>query len=241
MLVQAVHTRLFQEGEDIVRFIAEHVPSVPEKSVVVVTSKIIALAERRTVVPESEDAKDRLIQAESDKAVKTKYVWLTVKDGMIMASAGIDESNADGKMILLPKDSFASADRIRTALRKHYGVTDLGVIVTDSHTQPLRAGVTGVTLGYAGIKGIRDYRGSKDIFGREFRFSQVNVADSLAAAAVFTMGEGDERKPLAIITDAPVAFADTVDRAEVSIPLEDDMYLPFFEGLPVDFFRGGDR
>lgn len=237
MHVQAIQTRLFRESEDLIAFIAEHVPSLESGSVLVVTSKIVALAEGRTVVPDGEDAKDRVIQSESDKAVKTKYVWLTVKDGMIMASAGIDESNADGKMILLPKDSFAAADMIRTALRQKYGIADLGVIVTDSHTQPLRAGVTGVALGYAGIKGIRDYRGSKDIFGREFKFSQVNVADSLAAAAVFTMGEGDEKKPLAVITDAPVSFTDAVDRAEVRIPLEDDMYLPFFDRLPKDFLR----
>lgn len=235
MLVQAIQTRLFRESEDLVAFIVEHLPSLRNGSVVVVTSKIVALAEGRTVVPDGEDAKDRVIQSESDKAVKTKYVWLTVKDGMVMASAGIDESNADGKMILLPKDSFDSAGMIRTALKKHYGIADLGVIVTDSHTQPLRAGVTGVALGYAGIKGIKDYRGSKDIFGREFRFSQVNVADSLAAAAVFTMGEGDEKKPLAVITDASVEYADTIDRNEVRIPLEDDMYLPFFGDLPKDF------
>jgi len=235
MHVQAIKTRLFQENEDLVAFIAEHLPSVGNGSVVVVTSKIIALAEGRTVVPESEDAKDRLIQAESDKAVKTKYVWLTVKDGMIMASAGIDESNANGKMILLPADSFAAADAIRIALKQHYGIADLGIIVTDSHTQPLRAGVTGVALGYAGIKGIKDYRGTKDIFGRTFHYSQVNVVDSLAAAAVLAMGEGDEKRPLAVITDAPVAFSDVVDRNEVHIPLEDDMYLPFFGDLPRDF------
>ncbi len=235
MLVQAIRTRLFLESEDLVAFIAEHLPSVENGSVVVVTSKIVALAEGRVVIPENEDAKDRLIQSESDKAVKTKYVWLTVKDGMVMASAGIDESNADGKMILLPKDSFDAAEMIRAALKKHYGITDLGVIVTDSHTQPLRAGVTGVALGYAGFKGIKDYRGTKDIFGRTFHFSQVNVADSLAAAAVLAMGEGDEKKPLAVITDAPVAFTDAVDRNEVRIPLEDDMYLPFFSDLPKDF------
>ena len=36
-----------------------------------------------------------------------------------MASAGIDESNADGKMILLPKDSFKSAEFIRKELCKN--------------------------------------------------------------------------------------------------------------------------
>jgi len=209
-------------------------PAVAGKSVVVGRARIVGLAEGRTATAANDAEKAALIKAESDSAVLTKYVWLTVKDGMVMASAGIDESNADapGKMILLPKDSYAAADKIRTALRKHHGIKELGVIVTDSRTQPLRAGITGAALGYAGFGGIKDYRGSKDIFGRPFRYSQVNLADSLAAAAVVTMGEGDEQRPLAVITDAPVTFRETIDRNEVHIPLEDDMYLPFFDKLP---------
>ena len=37
-----------------------------------------------------------------------------------------------------------------------------------------------MSLGYAGFKGIKDYRGSPDIFGRKFKYSRTNVADGLA-------------------------------------------------------------
>ena len=35
---------------------------------------------------------------------------------------------------------------------------------------PLRAGVVGVALGYAGFKGLRDYRGKEDIFGKKLKY-----------------------------------------------------------------------
>src|SRR6185369_10169333 len=138
------------------------------KSVVVVTSKIVALSENRTAIAGDEKMKEKLIRQESQFAVRTKYVWLTIKDGMVMASAGIDESNANGKLILLPKDSFKAADTLRKQLQKKYKVTQLGVLITDSRTMPLRSGITGVALGYAGFKGIKDYVGLPDIFGRKF-------------------------------------------------------------------------
>jgi coenzyme F420-0:L-glutamate ligase/coenzyme F420-1:gamma-L-glutamate ligase len=92
--------------------------------------------------------------------------------------------------------------------------------------------VTGVALGYAGMKGLKDYRKKKDLFGRGFKFEQVSVADSLAAAAVITMGEGDECIPLAVIEGAPVDFAERVNPKELRIDLEDDIYLPFFGKIP---------
>src|SRR6185369_15133943 len=99
-------------------FIVEHIPQIEEDAILVVTSKIVALAEGRTAVIENEQTKIKLIKAESDFAMPTKYVWLTIKDGMVMAAAGIDESNADGKLILLPKDSFKTAARLRKLLRQ---------------------------------------------------------------------------------------------------------------------------
>ena len=66
----------------------------------------------------NQSQKVKLIKQESDFAIKTKLTWLTIKDGMVMSSAGIDESNAEGKLILLPKDSFQSAEFNRKELRK---------------------------------------------------------------------------------------------------------------------------
>lgn len=231
MIITPIKTRIFKEGEDLLRFITNHIPRVRKESIVVVTSKIIALSEGRTASIGDARAKERLIRAESELAIPTKYVWLTVTDGMVMASAGIDESNANGKLILLPRDSFRSARILRKALQRRYRVKRLGVLVTDSRTLPFRAGVTGVALGYAGFRGIRDYRGAPDIFGRKFKFSRTDVADGLAAAAVLVMGEGDEQQPLALIEKAPVEFCDVINRRELRISIEDDMYRPLFAKL----------
>ena len=231
MIVKPIKTSIFHEGDDLLAFVVSYVKKLPEKSVIVITSKIVALAEGRTAVIENAETKERLIRQESEIAIATKYTWLTVKDGMVMASAGIDESNANGKLILLPKDSFSTARLLRQKLCLRYGLKELGVLITDSRTIPLRAGVAGVALGYAGFRGIKDYRGTPDIFGRKFKVSRTDVADSLATAAVFVMGEGNEQQPLAIIKQAPLTFCERVNRQELRIDIEDDMYLPLFSGL----------
>lgn len=230
MELKTIKTTIFKEGDNLIKFIISHLPIIPENSVLAVTSKIVALAERRTITPNTTITKEKLIKDESDWATPTKWAWLTIKDGILMASAGIDESNADDKYILLPKNSFVSAKNIRNDLVKSYQLNNFGVVITDSHTAPLRKGVTGIALGYAGFKGLRDYTGEKDIFGRKFKFSSVNIADSLASAAVLTMGEGQEQQPLALLTETPVTFTDQeVNPSELLIPLEDDMYLPFLK------------
>ncbi|MBU2613233.1 coenzyme F420-0:L-glutamate ligase [Patescibacteria group bacterium] len=232
MNVHPIKTRIFREGDDLFMFVRDHLRKLPERSVLVVTSKIVALSERRTAVAGDDKAEERLIRSESDVAIPTKYVWLTIKDGMVMASAGIDKSNADGKLVLLPKDSYKAARLLRAKLRRAYKVTHLGVLLTDSRTVPFRAGVTGVSLGYAGFRGVRDYRGQPDLFGRTLTFSRTDIADGLAAAAVLVMGEGDERQPLALVTGAPIEFCDRIRREELHIDIEDDMYRPLFLKLP---------
>ncbi len=232
MIIRPIKTRVFREKEDLYSFIVSSIRKLPEKSVLAVTSKIVALSAGRTAVIDDMQTKEDLIRAESELAIPTKYVWLTVKDGMVMASAGIDESNANGKLILLPKDSFEVAGKLRRKLCHAYGVKRLGVLVTDSRTVPLRAGVTGVAIGYAGFRGMKDYRGTPDIFGRKFKFSRTNIADGLAAAAVLVMGEGNERQPLATIERAPVEFCDRVYRQELRINIQEDMYRPLFAKLP---------
>lgn len=226
MQVQAIKTRIFKEGEDLGPCIEAHMPTLGEGSVVVIASKIVALAENRTA-PASE--KERLIKDESTwaKQILPKW-WLTARQGVAIVNAGIDESNSAGKLILLPEDCFASATRIRRALMAHFDISKCGVVITDSRVAPLRAGVTGVALGYAGFRGVRDYRGMPDIFGKAMEVTQTNVADSLATAATLVMGEGSEQQPLAIIIDAPVEFIDTVDAQEVLIDPKEDIYRDLF-------------
>lgn len=232
MIIQALKTRIFREGENLFSFIQEHCPSLMERTVVIITSKIVALAERRTHPDTSPTERVRLIHEESSFALETELTWLTIKDGTVMASAGIDESNADGKLILLPKNSFESAWNIREQIKSAYDIKECGVIITDSRLLPLRAGVVGIALGYAGFEGIRDYRGTLDLFGRPLEVTRTDVADALATAAVLEMGEGRECQPLALITDAPCVFTDTKSSPkELHIDPKDDIYRPLFQYL----------
>jgi|SRR3989344_5204768 len=228
MIVTPIKTKVFRENDNLFDFITTYIKRVPERSIIVVTSKIVALSEGRTAVIENIKTKEKLIISESEFAMPTKYTWMTIKDGMVMAAAGIDESNADGRLILLPKNSFRTANVLRKKLQLKYKVKDVGVLITDSRTMPLRAGITGIALGYAGFSGIKDYKGIPDIFDRKFKFSRVDIADSLAATAVLVMGEGAERQPLAMIEKVDIKFRSKVNRKELHISIEDDMYRPLF-------------
>lgn len=229
MKIKPIHTRVFKERDGLVPFIVEYIPKAKEGSIIAVTSKIVSLAEGRTVTPENLLTKQKLIQKESEVAIPTRWAWLTITHGMMVSSAGIDESNGDGKLILLPKDSFKSARKIWSALRTIYKIKNLGILITDSRTFPLRAGATGMAVGYAGFSGIKDYRKTPDIFGRLYKVSRANVADGLAAAAVLGMGEGREQRPLVAFEGVEgVVFRDRINRNEIMIPIEDDMYLPLF-------------
>lgn len=229
MIVRAIRTRVFKENEDLFAFIVSHLKKPIEGLILVVTSKIVALSEGRTAPLGTDAEKAALIKKESTFALRTKDTWLTIKDGTVMASAGVDESNAAGKIVLLPKNSFVAAHHLRTALKKKWKLKKIGVLITDSRLLPLRAGIVGVALGYAGFKGIKDYRGEKDIFGRVLKMSRVDVADSLATAAVCEMGEGKEQQPLAIIEEAPVEFTEKVNTRELRIAIKDDVYYPLFQ------------
>ena len=108
---------------------------------------------------------------------------------------------------------------------------NLGVIITDSHTTPLRRGVTGVALAYAGIRGVKNFVGQPDLFGRLLQMTHINVVDALATASVLVMGESNERCPLAVLEYSRVEFTDQSDPRELQISLEDDLYGPILKKL----------
>ncbi len=160
----------------------------------------------------------------------------------MIPNAGIDESNAGDVYVLWPKDSQATANEVREHLSKKFDIKELGVVITDSTCSPLRRGVSGIALGFSGIKPLRDYVGTPDLFNRPFKVSQSDIVGGLAATAVLMMGEGAERTPLALFTD--VTVVDFVDRnptpdelASLRIPLEEDLFAPFLE--QTDWQRGG--
>jgi putative folate metabolism gamma-glutamate ligase len=204
--VTAIKTEKILPGSiSLFELLDKHVTNLNENSIVVVTSKIIAICEGRVVKKISEEQKDELAKQEADLYLPREFnqygFMITIKDNMLVASGGVDESNGNGFYILWPKDSQKSANEIREYLAKKHNLKNLGVIITDSKLTPVRYGVTGYTIAHSGFNALRNYIGTPDIFGRLMQAEKTNVSDSLAAAAVLEMGEGNEQQPLAIIMD----------------------------------------
>lgn len=226
MLVRPIRTRIFQEGESLEDFLRTQLPrKMSEGAIMVVTSKILALSEGRVVFFETTKEKDRIVARESDEARRTPWCWLTRVHGEWCANAGVDESNAKGKIILLPRDCHVSARKIWQWAKREYRIKNLGVIVTDTRLYPMRVGTMGVALGWAGFSPLKNYIGKKDLFGRKLQHTQANIANAMAVSAVLAMGEGDEQTPLALIMNAPVVFSSRWLRSEqLAIDPREDVY-----------------
>lgn len=248
MIITPIKTKkLFPPQDDILSAIRTAIKKIPERSILVVTSKVVSIHEGRCIPMEHVADKDKLIIAEADyylpRDKKTPWVMHTIVHNTFIPTAGIDESNANGFYILWPKDPKKSAKEIYDWVRKTYGVKDVGIIITDSRSTLLRRGVMGISLAYFGFVPLNDYRGKQDLFGRELSVTQTNVADGLAVSAVLTMGEGSEQTPLGLITDIPfVKFETRLSKSKkefssFEVAMKEDLYAPFF--ARVKWRKGG--
>src|SRR3989344_3612878 len=242
MIIQPIKTKILKPPkDDLLKTIHNSIKSLEEKSIVVITSKVVSIWEGRCV-PMKGHSKDKLTKQEADlylprEAVPGAWVMHTIKNNIFIPSAGIDESNAGEYYILWPKNSKVAAKKLWTWLRKKYHVKNLGVIITDSHTIALRRGVLGISLAHYGFNPLKDYRDKPDLFGRKFKMSQTNIADGLAAAAVVVMGEGNEATPICLIKDIPwVKFVSKPLKSKLpfssfEIKTKEDLYYPLFSSV----------
>ncbi len=249
MQVQPCKTPLVISGDDLYEILhaALVAEKLPERSIVAVTSKIVSLCENR-VVPNND------IRAEKEALVREEAEWytdphssafnlmLTIKHQILAVNAGIDESNADKQYVLFPADPYQSAQDIWQWLRATFGVQEIGVIITDSRSFPLKWGQIGTSLAYCGFAALNNKIGEQDLFGRVLHMTQVNVAEALAVSAVLEMGEAAESQPVAIITDVSmVQFQDRPPTAEellaLQIKIDDDAYAPILK--KADWKLGG--
>jgi F420-0:gamma-glutamyl ligase len=202
--------------------------------IVFITSKILGIHQGRCV-RSGTTSKEELIAREATRWLPYEnrggfHVNLTITDNILIPAAGIDESNADGHYIMWPKEVDKLCREIRARLMKRCGLVRLGVVSTDSHTTPLRWGVTGITTGLAGVEPLRDIRGHNDIFGRQMRVTQVNLIDPLSSMAVLLMGETDERTPIVILRGYDgIPFSDTASMDEFKISPDTDLYQPLLD------------
>ncbi len=232
MRIDPLKTPLINIGDPLENILDCHVPTLKEGTIFAITSKIISICQERVIPKSSGITKESLIRQECEAILPIENMpgkFMTITHGLILLSAGIDESNANENYILYPSAVQATSQHIWHYLKQRDSLERLGVIITDSRTSPLRKGVTGFTLGWCGFKPLNDYRGKPDIYGRLLEVSQTNVIDSLASSAVFVMGEGDEKTPMALITDAPhVEFQTDPPTAEeltnIRVSIKEDLY-----------------
>jgi F420-0:gamma-glutamyl ligase len=77
MEIKSIKTSVFKKDQDLFSFVTRYISRVREGDIIVITSKIVALAEGRTIEAWNEKIKERSIKEESEFALKTKYVWRT--------------------------------------------------------------------------------------------------------------------------------------------------------------------
>lgn len=215
---------LVEEGSDLAGLIQTAMKASGDElhdgDVVVLAQKIVSKAEGRLIalstVSASAQAQDiarqvdkdprlvELILSEAQEVMRVRKGVLIVRHrlGLVLANAGIDQSNIDHdgepRALLLPLDPDASAERIRADLVARTGA-DVAVLIIDSLGRAWRNGTAGTAIGVAGMPGLVDLRGREDLHGRRLETSELGLADEVAAAASLAMGQADEGRPIVVV------------------------------------------
>ncbi len=207
---------LVKPGDNIGQLISERT-EIKEHDIIIISSTVVSKSENRIRyihdVSVSERAKEiaakngnepGFVQAVLDESMEvlleSPFLLVCTKNGSICVNAGIDRSNVEGsdKVLLLSKDPDESARKLKDSLFELTG-KKVSVIITDTNGRAFRIGQTGAAVGIAGIKATRDWRGTKDLFGRELEVKNEAVVDELACFANLLMGEGSGGTPVVVI------------------------------------------
>ncbi|MHA1729386.1 MAG: coenzyme F420-0:L-glutamate ligase [Promethearchaeota archaeon] len=161
-------------------------------------------------------------------------VLLTEKDGILIANAGVDRSNAGGptKLSLFPKEPQKTAKELWKRFKSEGKIEKIGVIIADSRVQPMKKGVIGVAIGVAGFEPVEDCKDKKDLFGRPLKITTRALSDDLTSAAEILMGEADEQIPIVLIRNAPVKFTDReIQSEEMLMSRQKCLFMNVFKDL----------
>lgn len=207
---------LIKQGDDIALILSEQT-ELKEHDIVVISSTIVSKAEGRIVslnsVKAAQRAKiiakrnyndPRFVQAVLDESteilLESPFLLVRTRNGSICVNAGIDHSNVEGSdnILLLPEDPDASALKIKNSIIKYTG-KKVSIVITDTNGRAFRIGQTGAAIGIAGIKATRDWRGTKDLFGRVLEVKNEAIVDEIAGFANILMGEGSGGMPIVIL------------------------------------------
>ena len=199
---------LFLEDGDLL-VIAQKVVSKAEDRYVYLNR--VEVGDRAEQLALEVDKDPRLVQVildQSNVVVAQRQGVLIVEHqlGYVHANAGIDQSNITSdeqnpRVLLLPENPDLSADKLVRKLKTSPD-QQLSVIINDSAGRAWRNGSAGFAIGTSGFVALEDMIGDRDLFGREMQVTEVAIADELAAAASFLMGQAGESAPVVLVKGA---------------------------------------
>lgn len=244
-----VRTKIVSEGDDLTEVLLQGLRKGEVKlrsgDVVVVASKVVSTAggyrrrikdggasrEARSLASKT-GLPEGFVQMVIDECGGRHYGYvkgaiLTLTEHGLYANAGLDRSNSGSPTdhaILLPKNCEDIAISLRNALKKKTG-KKVGVIVCDSHTQPMRLGTVGIALATAGVRPTTDERGRKDLFGYTMKITRRAIADCVCSASQILMGETDEQTPFVICRNSGLESSEKRLSHTMRITAENCLYI----------------
>lgn len=241
---------IIKKGDPLLEIIFETLQKInkdlQEGDIIVISEKIIATAQGRVknlleiteisnkakILAKKYEMDERIVELiirESDMILGgIKSVILAQVNNILIANAGIDQSNAgENNVVLFPKEKEKVVWDYYRKLKEKFILKNLGVIIADSRVQPLRKGTIGIALATAGFEPVEDCVGKPDLFGRPLKITKRAIADDLVSAAQFLLGEADQQTPVIIIRGSNVEFTDK-PKMTTELPAEECLYMNIF-------------
>ncbi|MEM2934663.1 MAG: coenzyme F420-0:L-glutamate ligase [Halobacteria archaeon] len=206
---------LIKEGDDLAEFISSRT-ELMDGDIILICSTVVSKAEGRVVpleklkpseraieIAKRNDDDPRFIQAVLNESgevfIEHPFLLCQTKYGHVCVNAGVDRSNVEeGYVVLLPENPDLSARKIQRGILRKTG-KKIGVIITDTNGRAFKEGQTGVAIGIAGVSPFMDWRGKRDLFGRELKVKNEAIVDELAALGNLLTGEADGGTPVAVV------------------------------------------
>jgi len=103
--VCGIKTHRIEPGESLEAILDRYLPSLEEKAIVAITSKIVSLCQNRVIPKNKVQDKLSLVKQEADAYLAEAQphgIYLTIKNHIVIPTAGIDESNVEDGYVLYP-------------------------------------------------------------------------------------------------------------------------------------------
>ena len=238
----AIKTNIIKPGDSINDSLLSNIENISENDLLVIATKIISISQNRLVKIDEKNIehKEELIKSEAEYYIDPSEcpynLTITIKNSRLGLKSGIDSTNIPaGYYVLWPENPQESVNQIWEFLRQEYKVKNLGVVIADTTSIPLRKSFVGGCVAYCGFSAMM-HKNETDLFGN-IKNSNINIAETAAVIGVSEMGETNEQTPLCIIRDLNnIEFKDTFptqkELDDYYLNIQNDVFSPVFKNAP---------